>query len=115
MPIVSETESNPSGGPAERPISWSRLAGNHDLSLSDWGPWARNYVGLSHIACPKRGHRMDFFLAPGMYRREVFPPDGLRECGLSMREAAADLHYYGYRQQMRPGRDEIYADVAHIL
>ena len=91
------------------------LAGTHDIpSLSDWGPWGKDYWGLSHIACARFGHRADFFLVPGLYRRDPCPPDAQRECGLAVREASPDLRYYAYRQQLWSGRDEIFADVAYV-
>lgn len=88
------------------------LIGNHDLSLSDWGPYAKEFLGLSRIADQTNGHRVDFFMTPGMFRREVFPPDTQRECGLSVWEAAPDLHYYAYRQQLR-SKDQVYADISY--
>ncbi len=88
------------------------LIENHDLSLSDWGPYAGELFGLSHIADKAKGHRVDFFMTPGMFRRETFPPDTLRECGLSLWEAAPDLHYYCYRQQLI-AKDQIYSDISY--
>ena len=93
---------------------YGHLAGTHDLSLSDWGPYAGEMFGVSHIADLQRGHRVDFFMAPGLFRRETFPPDTLRECGLSLREAAVDLRYYAFRQQLLPD-DQIYANISYSV
>lgn len=88
------------------------LAGTHDLSLSDWGPYARNYYALSHLADKVKGTRFDYFMVPGIYRREVFPPDTLKESGFSPREVSPDLNYYSYRQDIE-GKDELFADISY--
>ena len=88
------------------------LRRTHDLSLSDWGPYARDFYGLSRIADRDLGIRLDFFMAPGILRRAFFPPEPLRECGCSPWEAAPDLRYFMFRQQME-GRNLFYTDTAY--
>ena len=88
------------------------LRSTHDLSLSDWGPYARDFYGLSRIADRDLGIRLDFFMAPGILRRAFFPPEPLRECGCSPWEAAPDLRYFMFRQQME-GRNLFYTDTAY--
>lgn len=89
------------------------LAGSHDLlSLSDWGPYANDVYALSHIADRKRGIKFDFILMPGILRRHCFLPECLRESGCTPLEAAPDLSYFSFRQQME-GRDTFYADTAY--
>ncbi len=89
------------------------LANTHDLeSLSDWGPFARDIYALSHIADRKKGIKFDFCLIPGILRRSFFPPETLRECGCSPLEAAPDLSYFAFRQQME-GMDHLYCDTAY--
>lgn len=89
------------------------LINTHDLeTLSDWGPFARDIYALSHIADRKKGVKFDFCLIPGILRRSFFPPETLRECGCSPLEAAPDLSYFSFRQQME-GMDHFYCDVAY--
>ena len=89
------------------------LANTHDLeSLSDWGPFARDIYALSHIADRKKGVKFDFCLIPGILRRSFFPPETLRECGCSPLEAAPDLSYFSFRQQME-GLDHFYCDSSY--
>ena len=89
------------------------LVNTHDLkSLSDWGPFARDVYALSHIADRKRGVKLDFLFIPGILRRSFFPPETLRECGCSPYEAAPDLSYFSFRQQME-GQDLFYVDSAY--
>ncbi len=89
------------------------LAHTHDLkSLTDWGPFARDIYALSHIADRDKGIKFDFCLIPGIMRRSFFPPETLRECGCSPLEAAPDLSYFAFRQQME-GMDQFYCDTAY--
>ncbi len=88
------------------------LRNSHDLSLSDWGPYARDVYGLSHIADHERGIKFDFFMVPGLLRRAFFMPETLRECDCSPWEAAPDLSYFSVRQQME-GRNLFYTDTAY--
>lgn len=89
------------------------LINTHDLkSLSDWGPFARDVYALSHIADRELGVKFDFFFAPGIHRRMFYPPECLRECGCSPYEAAPDLSYFSFRQQLE-GQDVFYSDSAY--
>ncbi|MBQ4329248.1 MAG: hypothetical protein IJC27_05945 [Lentisphaeria bacterium] len=89
------------------------LINTHDLeTLSDWGPFARDVYALSHIADRKRGVKFDFLFIPGILRRSFFPPETLRECGCSPYEAAPDLSYFSFRQQLE-GQDIFYADSSY--
>ena len=92
---------------------YSYLSNTHDLkSLSDWGPFTRDIYALSHITDRKRGLKFDFFFVPGILRRSFFVPETLRECGCSPYEAAPDLSYFSFRQQME-GVDHFYSDSAY--
>ena len=93
--------------------SYDYLINTHDLpTLSDWGPFARDLYALSHIADRERGVKFDFFFAPGILRRNFFLPETLRECGCSPFEAAPDLSYFLFRQQLE-GKDVLYCDSAY--
>ena len=114
LPLTGLERGRRGVGPVLLPGEFDHLAGRHDLSLSDWGPYAPEWMGLSHIADRQRGDRVDFFMVPGLCRRETFPPDTLHECGLHLWDAAADLGYYAYRQQLdRRQMDLLYADVSY--
>ena len=91
---------------------YDELRNTHDLTLSDWGPYARDMYGLSHIADRRLGVKLDFFMVPGLLRRAFFPPETLRECGCSPWEAAPDLTYFMFRQQIE-GRNHFYTDTAY--
>ena len=92
--------------------AYDDLRNTHDLTLSDWGPYARDLYGLSHIADRRLGVKFDFFMVPGVLRRAFFPPETLRECNCSPWEAAPDLSYFMFRQQLE-GRNLFYTDTAY--
>ena len=88
------------------------LNGTQDLSLSDWGPYARDFFTLSHIGDVKKGMRMDFLMVPGICRRKFCPPETLRECDYSPWEASGDFSFFSCRQQM-VDHDVFYAETAY--
>ena len=90
------------------------LRNTHDLSLSDWGPYARDFYGLSRVLDRKLGVKLDFFMVPGIFRRAFFPPETLRECGCSPWEASPELDYFMFRQQME-GKNHFYSDTAYAM
>ena len=95
-------------------MNCDHLRCTHDLSLSDWGPYARDFYGLSRILDRGLGIRLDFFMVPGIMRRAFFPPEPLRECGCSPWEAAPDLSYFMFRQQLE-GKNLFYTDTAYAM
>ena len=85
----------------------------HDLpSLSDWGPYARDVYALSHIADYEKGLRFDFFMVPGIFRRQFYWPDPLRENGCSPIEASSKLRHFAFRQQLE-GMDRFFCDMSY--
>lgn len=83
---------------------------DHDLSLPQWGPYAKDYYGVSHLTCPAQGLRFDVCVVPGRFRGEFFPPDAIRPSGWLPWDAAPALSRYSYRQQI-VWKDEVYAQV----
>ncbi|WP_135556796.1 MGH1-like glycoside hydrolase domain-containing protein [Paenibacillus cymbidii] len=84
---------------------------NHDLRLPDWGPYTKKYIGISHIADKRRGHRFDLGVFPGLYRRKVDVPNVLWESGYHPWEALPDLTYYAHRHELE-WKDRVYADIS---
>ena len=55
----------------------------HDISsLSQWGPYSKEYFGISHIADLQSGIQVEFMLIPGQYRRNFKIPNALFEAGV---------------------------------
>lgn len=92
--------------------NYEKLNGSHDLSLPEWGPYANDLFTASHITDHEKGYKLDFFMVPAIFRRGIFPPDTLRECGYSPWEASSKLQYYSARQQLIP-KDIFYSETSY--
>ena len=92
-------------------MNYNALAGTHDLSLPEWGPYGKRFFGISHIADHRRGTRFDFTVIPAIYRRQLAVPDALRPAGYLPWSVSPDLKNYCYRQQLE-WKDRIYCDVS---
>ena len=74
-------------------------------------PYTKRYIGVSHVADPRRGLRFDLSAFPGFYRRKVDVPNVMWESGYHPWEAAPNLAYFSHRHQLQ-WRDEVYCDIA---
>ena len=94
------------------------LAGapSHDIaSLPQWGPYSKEYFGISHIQDLSSGIQVEFCLVPGQYRRNVKVPCALFESGVHPWEVSADMHHITYRHDIE-WKDRVYVDATyHIL
>ena len=63
------------------------LAGTHDLRLPAWGPYTKDYMGVSHIPDVEVGLRFDLSVFPGFYRGRVQIPNVRWESGYHPWEA----------------------------
>ncbi|OAM91012.1 hypothetical protein AW736_05090 [Termitidicoccus mucosus] len=84
---------------------------DHDLSLSDWGPYSKCYAGASHIADKKRGLRFDLSVFPALYRRRVDVPNVTWESDWHPWECAPDFTYFSTRHEL-VWKDQVYMDAA---
>ena len=84
---------------------------SHDLTLPAWGPYSKQFMGISHVPNPESGRRFDFTVAAGFYRRKLLIPNGTFESGFHLWEASPDLNYYQYRFEM-VWKDQVYADIS---
>jgi Mannosylglycerate hydrolase MGH1-like glycoside hydrolase domain len=87
------------------------LGAGHDLSLPDWGPYSKNFVGISHISDKTKGWRFDFSLSPGLFRRNFMVPDVRTESQYFPWESAPDLSYYCHRHELE-WKDRVYTDMS---
>ncbi len=88
------------------------LNGTHDLSLPDWGPYTKRYIGVSHITDVDQGTRFDLSVFPGYYRRKVFVPNVFYESGYHPWEASPNFEYFSFRHEIE-WQDEVYTDVSY--
>ncbi|NHN35195.1 MGH1-like glycoside hydrolase domain-containing protein [Paenibacillus agricola] len=89
-----------------------KLRSTHDLHLPTWGPYTKQYAGISHLPDIDSGLRFDLSVFGGLYRRKVDIPNVMWESGFHPWEAAADLSYYAYRQQLE-WKDQVYCDISY--
>jgi len=89
------------------------LEDRYDLRLPAWGPYTKQYMGISHIAEESLGLRFDLSVMPGFYRRRVDVPAVMWESGYHPWEAAPDLSFYSHRHQLE-WRDRVYVDIAFV-
>ncbi|KOY15053.1 MGH1-like glycoside hydrolase domain-containing protein [Paenibacillus xylanivorans] len=90
---------------------YQRLSNNHDLNLPSWGPYAKQYIGISHINDPSKGVRFDLSLMPGFYRRKIDIPNVLWESGYHPWEASPDFSHFSHRHELE-WKDRVYADIS---
>lgn len=98
------------------------LRNNYDLSLPDWGPYSRDYLGMSQVPDPKSGLRWQVTVCPalcgeplripaavGHGQGKVDPKGPASWCHVW--EASPDLSFYSRRHQLI-WKDRIYADIS---
>lgn len=96
-----------------QPISLdsARLRNTHSLSLPDWGPYSKRYIGVSHLPDNSSGLRFDLTVFPGFYRQKVLVPNVVFESGYHPWEATPDLSYFAFRHELE-WKDQVYADIS---
>lgn len=80
--------------------SRGRLSSTRDLSLPDWGHYAKQHFALSHIADKKRGTLFECLLIPGITGRRKYFPDKKFCHEYVPLDANADLSFYAMRCNM---------------
>ena len=82
----------------------------YDLSLGQWGPYNKEFLGVCHIADKKRGTTFQVELFPSFFRRRVFVSNSVSDGGLKMWGANAELTRFVYRYEME-WKDRVFCDV----
>lgn len=86
---------------------------SHDLTLPAWGPYTKQYSGISHIPAAMDGVRFDLAVFPGIYRRRIDVPNVRYESGYHVWAAAPDLSCYTLRHELE-WKDQVYADISFV-
>ncbi|MBN2162104.1 MAG: hypothetical protein JXR25_15610 [Pontiellaceae bacterium] len=89
-----------------------KVAGQHDMTLPNWGPYTKRYIGISHLPDPASGLRFDLSVFPGFYRGQTRVPNVMFESGYHPWEAAPDLSYFSFRHELE-WKDRVYADISY--
>ena len=87
---------------------------SHDLNLPQWGPYTKNYIGVSHVPDVKKGIRFDLSVFPGIYRRRVDVPAVNYESGYHPWEASPNLEYFSFRHELE-WKDQVYTDISYSV
>lgn len=87
---------------------------SHDLNLPKWGPYTKNYIGISHVPEVKKGLRFDLSVFPGYYRRKVDVPAVTFESGYHPWEASPNLEYFSFRHELE-WKDQVYTDISYSV
>lgn len=89
---------------------------SHDLaSLDRWGPYSKEYFGISHINDLSSGIQVEFCLVSGIYRRNFKVPCALFESDVHPWMVSADMKHITYRHEIE-WKDRVYVDATyHIL
>lgn len=89
---------------------------SHDVnSLGAWGPYSKQYAGISHVGELSGGRRVDFAVMPGLYRRSYSVPNVLYESGYHPWRVDPQMRDITYRFDLE-WKDRVYVDVTyHVL
>lgn len=88
-------------------------APSHDIaSLGKWGPYSKEYFGISHIQDLSSGIQVEFCLVPGVYRRNVKVPCTLFESDVHPWNVTPDMRHITYRQEIE-WKDRVYVDATY--
>lgn len=83
---------------------------SHDItSLAKWGPYSKEYYGISHINDLSSGIQVEFCLVPGQYRRNFKVPCALFESGVHPWRVSADMRHITYRHDIE-WKDRVFVD-----
>jgi hypothetical protein len=99
---------------SERRLHFWELAQTHDLpSLSNWGPYSKKYLGVSHIPDVKRGLSFDFSIFPLLVDASAKKqlPSATDSSGVHPWEAAPDMSFYSMRCETI-WKDQFYTDIS---
>ena len=89
---------------------------SHDIaSLDRWGPYSKEYFGISHISDLSSGVQVEFCLVTGVYRRNFKVPCALFESDVHPWMVSPDMKHITYRQEVE-WKDRVYVDATyHII
>ncbi|MBI2515523.1 MAG: hypothetical protein HYV95_01285 [Opitutae bacterium] len=96
--------------PAERLAAG--LSPEGDLRLPAWGPYTKEFAGISHIPAIERGIRFDLSVFPALNRRRQIVPSVNSDTGFYAWSADADLRTYTLRHVL-DGLESLYVDLTY--
>ncbi|HEY9260756.1 MGH1-like glycoside hydrolase domain-containing protein [Chitinophaga sp.] len=97
---------------AQVQLDTAKLNATHDLSLPAWGPYSKQYAGISHIPDITTGMRFDFSVLPGYYRNKILIPNVRFESSYFPWQVKNDGSVITYRYELE-WKDQVYTDVTY--
>lgn len=98
-----------------QPIPDHLFNNSHDInSLDRWGPYSKQYAGISHIEDMQSGRMVDFTVIPGLYRRSYSIPNVLFESAYHPWKVNPDMSEITYRYDLE-WKDRLYVDVTYNI
>lgn len=97
-----------------KPISEYNLESHDISSLPDWGPYSKQYAGISHIPNMEDGLRFDFSVMPGYYRNKLLVPHVLFESSYFPWNFSPSMRKFTYRYELE-WKDQVYCDVTYYV
>lgn len=88
------------------------LGADGDLRLPAWGPYTKEFAGISHVPDVERGLRFDLSVFPGLYRRRQTVPSVNSDTGFYAWSADPDLRTYTLRHTLG-GIDSLFVDITY--
>jgi hypothetical protein len=83
-----------------------------DLQLPAWGPYTKEFAGISHLPDADRGLRFDLSVFPALYRRRQIVPSVNADTGFYTWSADPNLRTYTLRHVLG-GLESFYADITY--
>ena len=85
-----------------------------DLSLGNLGPYNKEFLGVCHVADPRRGATFHVEAFPGFFRRRFLVASTLTDDGVKMWGANATLTHFTYRYELA-WKDQLFCDVDYAI
>ena len=85
---------------------------NYDLSLGDWGPYNKEYLGASFVTDKNYGETFNVEVFPGFFRRNIIASKGISGGPVKVWSANPDLTKFTYRYELE-WKDKVYCDVTY--
>ena len=96
-------------------LAGALFSNSHDVtSLGAWGPYSKQYSGISHVYDVNAGTRFDFTVVPGYYRRTYQVPNVLYESGCYPWDVNKDMTRITYRYELE-WKDQVYVDATYYV
>lgn len=84
---------------------------SHDLSLPDWGPYSKDYAGITHLWGDAAGRFTEFAFVCGFYGGGRIVPKTINDENYHHWQAGHNLSFYSYRYELE-WKDQVFADLA---